>query len=362
VDAPLLKLYTDRALVEPGEQHVPMLNPFWGHGADPMSRPDFADRYSARASRLFALTDLEDADLAVYPVNWKRARLSPERIAQAQAFAERAKPRRTVVFYLSDFDDAVPLDGALVLRTSISRMRRRAGEFALPAFHEDLLERAGGELTIRKKTAKPIVSFCGFALFPDRPAGVAAAVRARAAAAKGAVLERLDRPSDLDVYVRSRAITALLRQRNYVRPELVLRSQGGGGGWSDHLSPAFREWDQVRTEYVDSIVNSDYVLCTRGSGNFSYRFYEALSLGRIPVLVDTDSALPYDFDIDWRDHCVWLRRAELPRIGERIAEFHERLTDDEFAERQRTSRRLWEEYLSPEGFFTNFHRHLEVPA
>ena len=32
---------------------------------------------------------------------------------------------------------------------------------------------------------------------------------------------------------------------------------------------------------------SPYILCVRGAGNYSARFYEALALGRIPVLVNT---------------------------------------------------------------------------
>lgn len=31
------------------------------------------------------------------------------------------------------------------------------------------------------------------------------------------------------------------------------------------------------------MTGSDYVLCTRGNGNYSIRFYEALCRGRIPV-------------------------------------------------------------------------------
>ena len=66
---------------------------------------------------------------------------------------------------------------------------------------------------------------------------------------------------------------------------------------------------QARTGYVENLVASDYVLCARGAGNFSYRLYETLSCGRIPVFVDTDCVLPHE-DVD--------RLALALRLGGRI--------------------------------------------
>jgi hypothetical protein len=362
--APRLKIYTERDIVQPGEAHVPMLNPFWGHGAAVMNRADFADRYAERGHELFELADLPDADLAVYPVDWKRARDTAERVQRAHDFAQKArdcaKPRPTVVFYAADQDEPVPLESSVVFRTSMSRSRRRPNEFALPGFHEDMLEYVDWKVRPRAKSALPTVSFCGFVFFEDRARTFREALRGRAATAKRLVLERLERPADHDVYIRARALEALLHQRRYVKTEFILRSQGGGGGWSDRLSPAVRPWNDVRQEYVRSIVDSDYVLCARGIGNWSYRLYETLSLGRIPVFIDTDCVLPYDFAINWRDYCVWITRSEVSTIGERVAEFHESLSENDFVERQHACRKLWEDYVSPQGFFSNLYKHFPI--
>lgn len=358
-----MKIYTERGLVNAGEWHIPMLNPFWGRTAVSAYWPQFADRYVEVANELFELSDLQSADLAVYPVDWKRVRNDPERIERAREFTLKAKAlgKPTVFFYSADQDDALTVDASFIFRTSMIRSRRRAGEFTLPGFFEDLLEYVDGELPVRTKSpGPPIVSFCGFALFEDRPASWREALRGRAVHAKRLVFERLGRPTLQDVYVRARALEALLHQRRYVRPELIIRSQGGGGGWSDDLAPAFRPWGEVRREYVRSIVDSDYVLCTRGIGNFSYRLYETLCLGRIPVFIDTDCVLPYDFAINWRDYAVWLKRSEISTIGERVAAFHESLSDADFVERQHACRKLWDEYLSPHGYFSQFHRHFSA--
>jgi hypothetical protein len=42
-----------------------------------------------------------------------------------------------------------------------------------------------------------------------------------------------------------------------------------------------------------------YVVCPRGTENYSFRIYEALGRGKIPVIIDTDMVLPKE--IDW-DH------------------------------------------------------------
>jgi hypothetical protein len=114
---------------------------------------------------------------------------------------------------------------------------------------------------------------------------------------------------------------------------------------------------RVRREYVQNIADSDYVLCARGAGNFSYRLYETLSCGRIPVFIDTDCVLPLESLIDWKQYCVWVDEWDLSRIGDRVAGFHASLTPAEFVERQRACRRLWETHLAPQGFFAHLHEH-----
>lgn len=55
-------------------------------------------------------------------------------------------------------------------------------------------------------------------------------------------------------------------------------------------------------------------------------------------------------------------QADLPRIAERVAAFHDALSPAEFEARQHECRRVWEEWLSPQGFFANFFRHFGPAA
>jgi hypothetical protein len=49
----------------------------------------------------------------------------------------------------------------------------------------------------------------------------------------------------------------------------------------------------ARVEFLTNLKNSLFCFCFRGAGNFSYRLYECLMMGRIPVLIDTDCVLPH---------------------------------------------------------------------
>jgi hypothetical protein len=70
--------------------------------------------------------------------------------------------------------------------------------------------------------------------------------------------------------------------------------------------------------------------------------------------------LQFDFAIGWKRFCVWVDQVDLRPVADRVAEFHASIWGEEFEELRVACRRLWEERLSPEAFFANFHRHLEV--
>ena len=118
-----------------------------------------------------------------------------------------------------------------------------------------------------------------------------------------------------------------------------------------------RQYVQVRTEYIDNILDSDYVLCVRGWGNFSFRFFEAMSLGRTPVLIDTDCVLPLDFVHDYQSLCVIVPEDKVHQVDQRVAEFHASFDDRTYRLHQERVRSFWVEWLSAEGFFRHLSAH-----
>jgi Exostosin family len=348
-------------LLPAGADHVTILCPFWGRRPQLSTWPDYADELIRQGRQFLEFSNLADADIAVFPMSCRQLFARSDGLEVAQRFHERAKQAgKPCVFFYDGADTSYqpfPIEDAVVVRGSIYRSRRGAREFSLPGFHDDLTNYTRGELPIRRKSGRPVVSFCG-ALIREHPPKNAVARARRLAGGVRRTWWRAHGRHEEDLWARAKAVDALGAQAK-VGTSFILRASGGGGAW-DEFDMGL--WQKVRAEYVENIVESDYALCARGDGNWSFRLYESLCLGRIPVFVDTDSVLPYEFLIDWRDYVVWVSREEVPKLGDKIAAFHERLSDREYVDLQHDCRRLWEEWLSPHGFFRNFHRHFDFAS
>jgi hypothetical protein len=111
------------------------------------------------------------------------------------------------------------------------------------------------------------------------------------------------------------------------------------------FAPEIKSKQKARQTFYENLLAGSFALCMRGNGNFSYRFYEALSFGRIPVLIDTDCILPFSNIINWSDHIIKISANELSDIPDLI----ESSTISPFQ-----NRKLWQTYFSPEGYYNNF--------
>lgn len=350
----MFSIFSERSfLASPSTPHAAILIPFWGTNPKPPGDPDNGrfDRYAEVGNSFLRLSALADCNVAVFPQNWESAAERALELGERFVALCRDAGKMAVVFSGADSTDSLPVE-ATTFRTSLLRSRRLPHEYASPAWSEDLLSRyLDGELRLRPKGARPVVGFCGNpSLVPSR--------RTMASAARRLLGERMGGTTRgiTGPHPRLEALRAVESDRR-LEADFVLRRGFWGGA-----SQAPSSLRHARDEYVRNMLDSDYVLCVRGIGNFSYRLYETLSMGRIPVFVDTDCVLPLEFDVDWREHCVWVDESEIDQIGDRVLEFHESVDDDEFEERQHACRDLWAKRISPQGFFASFHRHFEQPA
>ena len=348
-----LAVHADRDDLPEGVQHIQLLYPFWGiPPEDPgdVTRGRF-ERFAAEAKTLFRLTPLDEADIVVYPAAWELVAHRPELVAHAAELAARARAagKPFVVFFISDSAEPVPIDGAIVFRTSMFRSRRRPGEHAIPLFTEDFVERYfDGREDVRPKRTPPTVGFMGY---DSETRGFARKTAKRL----------LGRPV---VSTRGRLLRAF-RGSDDVETNFVVRDAFFGGSMRGGSIDAEAQ-RRVREEYVANLRASDYAIAVRGSetwgknaGNFSARLYEVLSAGRIPVFVDTDSVMPYEEILDWKSFTFWLEPGEVRTAARRLRRFHDALDDEQFADRQRRARATWEEYLSPHGYFRHFHTYFD---
>lgn len=359
-----LHIYTDYGLLA---EHVPamsLLAPFYLHHAplSPTLKPWFRvhSRYKEISPTLFEITSLEAATLAILPFNWSQIakgcawwhgtdQTLLDRAIQFVETATRAgKP--TVIFFSGDRSfEEIPLKNTLVFRHSLNKSIRKPGEFCLPAFVEDFVAQyLGDEFWVREKSSKPTVSFDGRAYRDSWIENPQVKLKDFCYTIPSSINRKPLSASYTGHFIRSKALDYLsnshdLKLDQTVRDNMVfIREKSADKRW------------QIRAEFVKSMVNSDYVLCCRGMANFSNRLYEALCCGRIPVFINTDRALPFDSVIDWKKYCVWVELEELPQIAEKVAEFHDRLSPQEFIDLQYACRDLWKNWLSSEGFFTQF--------
>ena len=108
-------------------------------------------------------------------------------------------------------------------------------------------------------------------------------------------------------------------------------------------------------EFFTNIQNNLYIFCLRGNGNFSIRFYEALIMGRIPVLVDTDVRLPFANTINWSKHCLLVSEKNLL---EKIVSFHNAKSQVELEAMQFGNRKLIKEKLNRIDYFIQFSKQI----
>jgi hypothetical protein len=353
-----LKLYVDRSDFPPDGTQVPILRPFWGDRLMGQFRLELDDAHDLETigTELFELTSLADCDLALYPAYWKSGAANEE----AHRLAARAKQagKKTLIFFWHDSDEFIPLENAIIYRTSLTRSGRRPGERVLPVLVKDWGAEAGGRpINLREFNPRPVIGYCGYVVKRKTPlhdlihaAGASIPVD-RALARMGVRL--IKAPA---VRLRTQAVR-LLERSSVCATNFLLRDTGFDG--AAQPTAADTTWArQSRSEFFDNILDSDYTLCVRGAGNFSLRFYQTLMCGRIPLFVDTDSLLPDEDTIPWDDYIVRVPEADLGSLPQRLLAWHGRLTPELFQQRQQGCRRLWEERFSAPGFFRGLSRQL----
>ncbi len=276
--------------------------------------------FRARGQQYFECVEsCEQADLVSYPHKYEPGK-------EADRAAEVARRGRLPCVFFRNTDRPRPthLGYGVIFQESLFASRRTSCERPHPAVVDDLaIGLTPGE---RVKKAKPVVSFRGF---------------------RGTGMHRellrwliLGNEAFLGSHLRKRAVRHCERSPQVETSFEFLR-----------FGRIYENRDKLRELYIRNIRESDYVLAIRGAGNYSYRLYETLCLGRIPVCLNTDSVLPLTDVVDWRRHCVWIEPDDFHRIPDRIREFHDSLSPDDFTRLQRDNRSLWENDLEATAFW-----------
>ena len=108
------------------------------------------------------------------------------------------------------------------------------------------------------------------------------------------------------------------------------------------------------TEFYNNIKNNLFIFCYRGYGNYSYRFYQILMMGRIPILINTDCVFPFENKYKLKDLGVVINEKDLiDGKFDLITEIINYYKNTDLLKVQKQNRIIWEKYFSPVGFCKN---------
>jgi hypothetical protein len=101
-----------------------------------------------------------------------------------------------------------------------------------------------------------------------------------------------------------------------------------------------------RAEYRRSLQESRLALCPESiAGVFPYRFFEAMSAARMPVLVGEEFVFPFVAEINYQDFMIHIARADASKVGAILTEYLRTHPDDELIERGKLARKAYETWL-----------------
>lgn len=213
----------------------------------------------------------------MFPAEWPGADDAQGlRLARRLAEAAREAGKPCVVFATREPRPRIPLENAWVFRRNVYRSPGGRRAFAFPAWVEDYLARyAGGAVPLRPWTPVPTVGFCGFAA----PWHLRDRVRHAAGRLLRSVRIRASDPFGEELLTGWRMRARVLRRlagTAAVKRNFLVRSRYFDGVFETDGIADRRRWEAARLEFVETILPSDYVLCVRGTENYSHRLYETL--------------------------------------------------------------------------------------
>lgn len=112
---------------------------------------------------------------------------------------------------------------------------------------------------------------------------------------------------------------------------------------------------QARQDFINNIKDNLFTFCFRGEGNFSYRFYETLMMGRIPIVINTNCSFPFWDIIKNENIGLFIDENEIisgnKNLIQEIINFYT-INKDDLITIQKNNRKIWELYYSATGYLT----------
>jgi hypothetical protein len=306
---------------------------------------------NAKTELFLIVNTIQKANCVIIPMSWNYYYRCNTIKQVLDYYKTIPSNKRVISFVFGDKGVRVPRKfKGLVFRTSGFRSKLPKNHIGMPVFIEDPLKKHYSQSTIVQKpyALKALVGFCGQA----RPFGLHNIKEYCKITLKNSLTligysKRDVEPIVSAAYLRIQILNYLKASHNVTCNFIIRKAYRAGITTQKDTHPS-------TLEFYDNIVSSDYIVCVRGAGNFSTRFYETLAMGRIPVFVNTDCLLPLSQIIDWKQHVVWVEYNDRHAIGEIISAFHKRQDEAALNNVFLKNRALWEQHLQLYSFFNTF--------
>ena len=286
--------------------------------------------------------DYSDSEYILYGIKPSDIKLLQNSFQVLKDISQRLN-KRIIVFYYRDPFKPLRIPNAIIFRTSINKTDKEILTFAMPAFipksDEDYLV---NNTKVRAKMTKPLVTFRGQHAPLKLPVSTKLRLLSNSLLEMIGISYRLQTYYPMGYIARRNAINSLQNNINIELDNIAV-------SWDDQK----KDPEGYKKSYLDSLINSDYVICSSGYGNYSFRFYETLAAGRIPIFINTNAELPFENIIDWKSILVWGEYEESNYIDKKLLLFHKAIANEDFLKYQENMKKIYLNYLSMEGFCQN---------
>ncbi len=340
-----LVLYVDPTLPKGMSRVSPLMYPLWNKSAnDTISVKGAFTQHPFDATQYVSHHDPDACDCHFWPFNYWATKKT-DAITHFKHARDNAQKhgKKLLVDAFGDTMALLPYDNIIVLRFAQYRRHLKSNDIILPAYIEDLAYTyRNGNVTVREKQEHPFVGFVGWAGLPFRKH-----FRTYVKEAPIRLLSMVYPPAGVyrkGVFMRSEALKVLQNSPN-IETDFIIRNS-----YSGNIRTAEGDPHVLREEFVRNIENTDYTLCQKGDANQSTRFYEVLSMGRIPLVIDTECVFPLEDRINYTDFSVFVDYRDISHMGEILAQKHTQLSNEEFLDMQKKGRGVFEKYLRIDAF------------
>lgn len=290
---------------------------------------------------LLLVKNPSDADFFLVPHEYSFIKDNLDYINEIEFFSKKYD-KNVVILSRGDIPYCVKIKRSIVIKNSGYKGELKKNEIIAPPFVENLGEKYGVVLK-EKKNELPIVSFMGWVDLGSLKSQVKYLVKNFFTFG----------PKKKGLYFRKKVIKKLEKSEE-IKTDFKIRNSFSGHKKTVEGNPQI-----IREEYVELLKESDLPLVVRGDGNYSLRFFEALSLGKIPLFIDTKTPLPLEDEIDYDSFILRVDYKDIDKIENRISEFWLQISNEEYVLMQEKAVSVFNEKLSPVAFYSYLFNNLE---